>query len=76
MTTNAITLTPQDSDRQAIVGATADQFARAGVFQDYQARRASNTLRRQQDDLAHQNLAGPVDRPKGENLWVQNAGEV
>ena len=46
---NAMTTT---ADRQAIVGATADQFARAGVFADYQARRAANTLRRQRDDLA------------------------
>ena len=38
-------------DRQLVVGATADQFARAGVFADYQARRAPNTLRRQRDDL-------------------------
>ena len=50
MTHNAITKT--DQDRQLLVGATADQFARSGVFADYQARRARNTLRRQRDDLA------------------------
>ena len=50
MTHRAITNT--DQDRQLLVGATADQFARSGVFADYQARRARNTLRRQRDDLA------------------------
>src|SRR3954463_1082981 len=51
MTPNPIT--PSEAlDRQLLVGATADQFARCGVFADYQARRARNTLRRQLDDLA------------------------
>src|SRR5215213_11909439 len=50
MPNNALTKT--DQDRQLLVGATADQFARTGVFADYQARRARNTLRRQLDDLA------------------------
>jgi hypothetical protein len=50
MTSNALT-TPEQ-DRQLLVGATADQYAREGVFADYQARRARNTLRRQRDDLA------------------------
>ncbi|MEO8393483.1 MAG: tyrosine-type recombinase/integrase [Chloroflexota bacterium] len=50
MPNNALTNT--DQDRQLLVGATADQYARTGVFADYQARRARNTLRRQQDDLA------------------------
>ena len=36
---NAIQSAPT-ADRQLIVGAAADQFARAGVFSDYQARRA------------------------------------
>ena len=45
-------ITTPDQDRQLLVGATADQFARSGVFADYQARRARNTLRRQRDDLA------------------------
>ncbi|MEO8395234.1 MAG: hypothetical protein ABI700_19710, partial [Chloroflexota bacterium] len=50
MTPNAIT--PSDPhEQQSIVGAAADQFARAGVFQDYHDRRARNTLRRQLDDL-------------------------
>ena len=44
-------LIPSDAhERQIAVGATADQFARAGVFADYQAR-APNTLRRQLADL-------------------------
>lgn len=50
MTTNAIV--PTDPDRQVIVGAAADQFARAGVFEDYRQRKAVNTLRRQLADLA------------------------
>ena len=48
--TNSIIKASQD--RQLIVGAAADQFARAGIFEDYQARRAHNTLCRQQGDLA------------------------
>jgi hypothetical protein len=44
VTNNALTNT--DQDRQLLVGATADQFARTGVFADYQTRRARNTLRR------------------------------
>src|SRR4051794_6028472 len=51
MIPNAI-IPSETHDRQLIVGAAAEQFARAGVFQDYQARRARNTLRRQGDDLA------------------------
>ena len=50
MTHSAITNT--DQERQLLVGATADRFARSGVFADYQARRARNTLHRQRDDLA------------------------
>ncbi len=48
--TNALTTTSND-DRQLIVGAAADQAARADVFADYQARRAANTLRHQLGDL-------------------------
>ena len=49
----ASAITPINPDeRQIVVGAAADQFARAGVFADYQARRAPNTLRRQRADLA------------------------
>ena len=40
-------ISAEQRDRQLAVGATADQFAREGVFEDYQARRAKNTLRRQ-----------------------------
>lgn len=52
--TSAIVTHDQDEreqSRQIVVSATADQFARAGVFADYQTRRAPNTLRRQLDDL-------------------------
>lgn len=42
---------PAYDDRQSIVGAAADQAARADVFADYQVRRATNTLRHQRGDL-------------------------
>jgi integrase len=35
-----------------VVGAAADQAVRSGIFEDYQARRAANTLRHQLGDLA------------------------
>jgi integrase len=44
-------IVPSDSDRQLIVGSAADHAARSGVFADYQARRAMNTLRHQLADL-------------------------
>lgn len=48
--TSAIVTTHGD-ERQMIVGAAADHAARSGVFEDYQARRAMNTLRHQRADL-------------------------
>jgi hypothetical protein len=50
--TAAITTTTDQQQRAALVGATADEYARAGVFADYADRRAANTLRRQKANLA------------------------
>lgn len=41
-----------EQERQTIVGTAANSAARNGVFEDYRARRAANTLRRQLADLA------------------------
>lgn len=49
---NSIIPVEEEYERQAIVGAAADYAARSGVFEDYRARRAANTLRRQLADLA------------------------
>jgi len=51
MTKNAITLRP-DSHALAQAGQVANGIASRSVFADYRARKAANTLRRQDNDLA------------------------